>query len=448
MRRAWFLGLLGLLLLQTGCSPPPEVEVLQPIRGDLARSFTEQARTRLSQTFPVSMPVEGRLSRLSVEEGDRVRAGQLLATIDPVPLQTRVDSLSGRVQEYEARIQTQQDLSVEEAGTRQAQARLEAEEQTRQALAEQLHSARAAHLQARTEASRARRLFEQGFVPRQQMEQSRLAEISAGHALREAERRVQAQEALVQAATRQLEANSRIAERRMEERRALEGQLRSAQADLQGARHEAAQTRVLAPVDGVVLKRMETGPGHFPSGTRILEIGRMQDLEVLAEVLTQDAVALEPGTPVLLQAWDSGPPFRGVVRLLEPSGFTKPSSLGVEQQRVVVRIQPEAAPPRLGVGYRVQATFVTQTRQDVLLLPRSSLMQDPGGEWYVLVVEKDLLQRRPIRPGLQGDLQIEVLEGLREGETVVAIPDSTLQEGQKIRARAAKAPPSVSPDPG
>ncbi len=67
-------------------------------------------------------------------------------------------------------------------------------------------------------------------------------------------------------------------------------------------------------------------------------------------------------------------------------------------------------------------------------------MQDPGGAWYVFVVEDETLRRRPVRPGLQGDLQIEVLEGLREGELMVAIPDSTFQEGQKIRAKAVAQP--------
>ncbi len=440
MRGACLLGSLFLLLVQVGCSPPPEVEVLSPVRGDLARTFTEQARTRLSQTFQVPMPVDGRLSRLTVVEGDHVRAGQVLATIDPVPLTTRVDSLSGRVQEYESRVQTQQDLSVEESQRDQAQAHLQAERQTRQALAEQLLSAQAGLQQARTETRRAERLFEQGYIPRQQLEKARLDEVSATHAAREVDGRIRAQDAIIAAAARQVDASTRAAERRLAEGGALTGQLQSARADLRGARHEAAQARLLAPVDGLVLKRLETGPGHFPAGTRILEIGRMQDLEVLAEVLTQDAMTLRPGTPVQLQAWDSGPPFRGTVRLLEPAGFTKPSSLGVEQQRVEVRIRPEAAPPGLGVGYRVQATFVTETRRDALLIPRSCLMQDPGGAWYVFVVEDETLRRRPVRPGLQGDLQIEVLEGLREGELMVAIPDSTFQEGQKIRAKAVAQP--------
>jgi len=440
MRGACLFGSLFLLLVQIGCSPPPEVEVLSPVRGDLARSFTEQARTRLSQTYQVPMPIDGRLSRLTVEEGDSVRTGQVLATVDPVPLTSRVDSLSGRVQEYESRLLTQQDLSVEKSQSQQAQARLQAERQTRQALGEQLLSAQAALRQARTEAERAERLFEQGYVPRQQMEQARLDEVSATHAAREVDGRIRAQDAIVAAAARQVEASTRAAERRLAEGGALTGQLHSARADLRGARHEAAQAQLLAPVDGIVLKRLETGPGHFPSGTRILEIGRMQDLEVVAEVLTQDAMTLKPGTPVELQAWDSGAPFRGTVRMLEPAGFTKPSSLGVEQQRVEVRIRPEAAPPELGVGYRVQATFVTETRRDVLLVPRSCLMQDPGGWWYAFVVEQDTLRRRRVRPGLQGDLQIEVLEGLREGEEVVAIPDSTFQEGQKIQMKPVAQP--------
>jgi len=441
MRRACLFGSLFLLLIQIGCSPPPEVEVLSPVRGDLERSFTEQARTRLSQTYQVPMPVDGRLSRLTVEEGDPVRAGQVLASIDPVPLSSRVDSLSGRVQEYESRLLTQQDLSVEESQTRQAQARWRAEQQTRRALAEQLLSAQAALRQARTETRRAERLFEQGFIPRQQLEEARLAEVSAAHAAHEVDGRVQAQDAVVAAAARQVETSTRLAERRLAERGALQSQLQSARADLRGARHEAAQANLVAPVDGLVLKRLETGPGHFPAGTRILEIGRMQDLEVLAEVLTQDAMTLKPGTPVQLQAWDSGPPFRGTVRLLEPAGFTKPSSLGVEQQRVkvIVRFDPGdlerlRRERNLGVGYRVRVKIETAENPQALVVPRSALFRGPGGAWQLYAVRRGRAEIAAVRIGILNDEFAEVLEGLEEGEPVVPAPDTNLSDGQRVTA--------------
>jgi HlyD family secretion protein len=183
----------------------------------------------------------------------------------------------------------------------------------------------------------------------------------------------------------------------------------------------------------VVLKRFETGPGHLSAGTRLLELGRLADLEALAEVLTQDVLNLRTGMPVTMQAQDGGQDFGGTIKSLEPAGFTKPSSLGVEQQRVDVLIGLASPPPGLGVGYRVQATFVTETRRNALLIPRSAVMQAPNGDWYVFVCEAEVLRQRPVRPGLMGDRQIEILEGVRDGDSLVAIPDSTFHDGGKVK---------------
>lgn len=427
------LGPILLLLLLPACSAPPEVEVVQPTRGALRRSFTEQARTRLSQTFLVPMPVDGSLSRVTLREGDKVRAGQVLATVDTVPLASDAEARAARVREMEARLQEQSDLGVEQAQKAQAEARLTSERETRAALEAQEVAARATLGQARTELQRVERLFKEGFVPLQQVEQARLAETTADWQVREARVRTRAQEAVVAAAAHQVEVSARSADRRLRERAALQGQLQAARADLRKATHEVTRAQVKAPISGVVLKRFETGPGHLSAGTRLLELGRLADLEALAEVLTQDALNLRTGMPVTLQAQDGGQDFGGTIKSLEPAGFTKPSSLGVEQQRVDVLIGLASPPPGLGGGYRVQATFVTETRRNALLIPRSAVMQAPNGDWYVFVCEADVLRQRPVRPGLRGDRQIEVLEGVREGESLVALPDSTFHDGGKVK---------------
>ena len=430
------LRLLGGLLLGlalAGCSAPPEVQVLQPGRGDLSRSFTEQARTRLVRTFLVPMPVDGRLSTVAVREGDAVAAGQVLATVDPVPLDAQVQQEGARVRELQARLRLQQDLSVEASENSRAEARWRAEEETARALTSESVSAGYSLGQARTDRERVEKLFAQGYVPLQQVEEARLRETTEAKRVQTAGFRVRAQEAVVREAARQVRTTADLVERRKKEQEALRDQVEAARAGLARASHEAGQARLKAPVSGLVLKRFETGPGFFPAGTKLLEIGRLEDLEVVAEVLTQDALNLRPGMPVELQARDGGKLFAGTIRLVEPAGFTKPSSLGVEQQRVDVLIRLAAPPKGLGVGYRVQARFVTGARQGVLLVPRSSLMQDSDGNWYVFVVDQEKLKRRSVRTGLLGDQQVEILEGLEGQETLVAIPDSTTREGQRIR---------------
>lgn len=445
MRAPRFLGGLFLFLALAGCSPPPEVEVLHPVRGGLQRSFTERARTRLSRTFLVPMPVDGRLSRVAVKEGDRVRAGQTLATVDPVPFETRVAEQSGRVRELEARLEVQRDAGVERAQLEEARARHASERGTLSALSAEVRSAEASHAQARADLQRAERLFREGYVPAQQVEDARLREVTAAQGVREARGRVVAQEASVDAAARQVETARRVAERRLQEEEALQGQLEAARAGLGAATHEAGRARLDAPVAGVVLKRFEAGPGTFPAGTKILEVGRFEDLEGVVEVLTQDALGLRPGMPVGLLARDGGDAFAGTVRSIDPAGFTKPSSLGVEQQRVDVVLRLVDPPPHLGVAYRMEATFVTGTSKNALLVPRFSLLQDADGTWYAFVAREGALHRRDLEVGLQGDQQVEVLKGLAEGDLVVATPDATMRDGQKVRALAGS--PQTRPSP-
>lgn len=430
-------ALLALLLALPGCSGPTQLEVLRPTRGDLERSFTEQARTRLTRTFPVTMPVAGHLSRVTVKEGDAVRAGQILATVDLVPLDARVAAAAADVGEFQARTDLQRDTRLEEAQRSSAVAQARAEAEVGRALRAQVRSAEADLRNAKVEQRRSETLFQKGFVAQQEVDAARLATETAAQRVAELRRRVAAQDAAVAAAERQVSVHAEAAERRRREEEVLSQGEAGAQARLREAAHEAGRAVVKAPVAGVVLRRFEQGPGEFAAGARLLEIGRLQDLEVVADVLTGDALGLKPGMAVSLRARDGDDPFEGVIREIEPAGFTKLSSLGVEQQRVEVVVRLPRPPKGLGEGYRVAATFVTGARRGVLLLPRFAVLQDDKGGFQCFVVEDGRLVRRQVELGLQGDAQLEVVSGVREGDVVVAVPDTTLKEGQRVSPQTA-----------
>lgn len=408
--------------------------MLRPTRGDLERSFTEQARTRLTRTWPVTMPVAGRLSRVEVREGDRVSQGQTLATVDPVPLEARVAAAAAEVGEYRARQDLQRDTGLEEAERAGAVARARAEREAAQALRAQVRTAQAEVANARTRLERAESLYARGFVPRQEVDDARLAAVTAQQRSAELQNRIAGQEAAAAAAERQVAVHEAAAERRLREEPALREGEAGARARLREAAHDADRAVVKAPVTGLVLRRHEQGPGEFAAGAPLLEIGRLQDLEVVADVLTGDAMQLRPGQSVRLQARDGAPPFAGVIRRIEPAGFTKQSSLGVEQQRVEVLVAVPRPPQGLGAGWRVSATFVTGARQGVLLLPRFSVLQDQKGGFHCFVVRDGRLERRALELGLQGDAQVEVVSGLQESEDVVAVPDTTLKPGERVTA--------------
>ncbi|HEV3024920.1 MAG TPA: efflux transporter periplasmic adaptor subunit, partial [Pirellulales bacterium] len=160
------------------------------------------------------------------------------------------------------------------------------------------------------------------------------------------------------------------------------------------------------------------------------------------DVLSQDVVRVRPGQSAEIYGPAIGEkPVRGLVQRVYPSGFTKTSSLGVEQQRVwvVVRFEPDElgrlrAQRELGVGYRVRAKIFTAEMPRALVVPRSALFRGPAGDWQVFVVEEGRAWLRSVNVGLLNDVYADVVKGLAEGAIVVLVPETNLLDGDKVKA--------------
>jgi HlyD family secretion protein len=199
--------------------------------------------------------------------------------------------------------------------------------------------------------------------------------------------------------------------------------LEQAAARLALAEHTLSLARIASPVRGVVLQRLADGASPVSAGMPLLVVGNLDDLDIIAEVLTTDALKLKPGTIVELSPASGMEPFAGRVVRIEPAGFTKLSSLGVEQQRVNVIIAPQSRPSNLGIGYRVQSTFITAEKPDALTVPRYSALQDRDFKFYVL---KSEVGKPPVKTaveiGLRGRLDLEILNGVDEKDSIVRTP--------------------------
>jgi HlyD family secretion protein len=194
---------------------------------------------------------------------------------------------------------------------------------------------------------------------------------------------------------------------------------------------------ILSPINGRVLRVFRESSGIVQAGDPLLEIGDPLDLEVEIDVLSRDAVKVKPGAPVLLEEWGGDRALNGEVRLVEPSGFTKISTLGVEEQRVNVivdLVDPPQKREALGDGFRVEARIVTAEAKDVLKVPTSALFR-VGEDWAVFRVEDGVARERIIKLGLQNGLEAEVQEGLAEGDLVVTHPGDNVVDGRAVRAR-------------
>ena len=189
-----------------------------------------------------------------------------------------------------------------------------------------------------------------------------------------------------------------------------------------------------APATGRVLRIPERSERVVAAGTPLLVIGDPHALEVVADFLSTDAVRIRPGMTAELTGWGGAAPVPAIVRLVEPSAFTKVSALGVEEQRVNVVLDMPAVPATLGDGFRVEASIVVADVPDALKVPASAVFRAGGGR-AVFVVAQGRAAQRAIEGGLANRDELEVLAGLAAGEAVVRYPTSALADGMRVALR-------------
>ncbi|MEK8049145.1 HlyD family efflux transporter periplasmic adaptor subunit [Ideonella sp. DXS22W] len=391
-------GAITLALLAWAFAPRPlAVEVATVAKGRYEQAVVEDGRTRLRDRYAVTAPLAGRLARIALREGDAVSVGQVLAEITPQP----APMLDAR---------TRAELQAREASARAGvQRAIAGVGQQKVALA-----------QARTDLARSEQLAQQGFVAPTKLDSDRLAVQAAQQALAAAE---QAQH---------------VAEHEVQQARAA--LLASAPAGTAGGQPFA----VRAPVAGRVLKIHQVSENTVAPGTVLLELGDTARLEIVAELLTTEALALTSGAPVRIDRWGGAGELQARVRQVEPAGFTKVSALGVEEQRVNVLIDLTSPPEQwraLGDGYRVGVRVLTQQRDGVLMVPVSAVFPVPGqaavnGQAAVFALVDGHARLKNITLGGRNGQQAWVSSGLAEGETVIVYPPAAVADGVRVKARA------------
>jgi len=383
---------LVLALLIYGFWPTATPVTIQEVTRDSMKVTVDaEGQTRLVESYVVHAPAAGYLQRVPWSVGDTVSAGAVLTqlTTQPAPV-------------LDARHLAAAQAQVGAAQAAVAQSQAEAERAT------------AAAKYAQAEHDRIARLHRDGTASEQQLD-----------AARSEARQATAREAAAQQGVR----------RARQELRAAEAQAASHEAF--AGRTEAAPVPVRAPVEGQVLRVLRESAGPVAAGTPLLEIGRPDSVEVVVDVLSSDAVRIQPGGTVELTQWGGGESLPGRVHRVEPIGRTEVSALGVEEQRVdvVVRIAGSApAHAGLGTGYRVVARFVLWEGADVLQVPQSALFRHEGG-WAVFVVRGGRAERRLVTVGHRSGLQAQITSGLSAGDRVVTHPGNALADGARVEAR-------------
>jgi len=393
-RRAapYLVGALVVAAIVVGFLPRAiRVETAPVQRRPLVVSVLEEGKTRIRHRHTISPPVAGFLNRVDLRAGAPVRAGHtVLATIEP----TLSPLLDPRARaEAEARVRA-----------------AEAIKQSREA--EQERAATALDL-ARKELARAESL--------------RKTEVISVREWDQAENRVQ----MLSREANVAEFAVRVAEFEI-------AQTRAALVQVQRPAGESPEPlRIVSPVDGYVLNVFQESARAIAAGEPIMEVGDPRDLEAEIELLSSAAVAVAPGAEVSIEQWGGETPLRGRVTVVERAGFTKISALGVEEQRVRVRVDfLDPTPPgrELGDRFRVEARIVTWRSGDVLLVPTGALFRR-GGDWMTFVVEGGRARARAVEIAHHNGSAAEVLKGLEPGHHVIVHPPDSVNEGVRVTER-------------
>ncbi|MEZ5292310.1 MAG: efflux RND transporter periplasmic adaptor subunit [Vicinamibacterales bacterium] len=366
------------------------VDAAQVIRGPLVVTVDEEGETHVHHRFVVSAPVSGRLSRITLEPGDTVTRG----TTAIAHLAAEVPAL------IDARSRAEAEAAV--ASARGALGRARAGEQR----------ARTALTQATADLSRERELSSAGLTTRQALEARETAVATAQEDVNAAAFAVAAAESDLQRA---------------------EVRLRPSRLDGPGR-----DVTVTAPVDGVVLRRFHESEQVVAAGEPLVEIGDPSHVEIVADLLSTDAVKVKPGMRVSVEQWGGDTPLAGRVTRVEPAGFTKVSALGVEEQRVNVIIDfddDRQAWAAMGDAYRVEVRIAIWSADDVVQVPTGALFR-AGDRWAVFVVDGGRARRRTIEIGQRNGTSAQVTSGLEPGATVVLHPPDSLVDGARITPAA------------
>ncbi len=400
--RRWFFRLI-LLLVVVGLAggafwalrpQPVPVDLARVERADIAQWVEEDGIVRVRDVYTVSSPLGGRVQRSPVHVGDPVVQGRtVIARIEP------------------------QEPALMDARTRaESQASVSAAQAALDLASVQVQRAEAERSFASSELDRIDRLVERGVMPATRRDEAALrCDLAA-------------------AAVTAAEAEVAVRERELE--RAKAHLLEPSTNGVPPVDPSLCCVTIRAPASGQVLRVVQESETVVQAGAPLVEIGDPHDLEVVADLLTTEAVTLPAGTVAEIVDW-GGPDLAARLARIEPTAFTKVSALGIEEQRVTTIVTIEAPPERyasLGHGYRVTVRLLRWEGLERLSVPVSALFRR-GDDWAVFRDDAGTAGLVLVEIGHMDDERAEVLAGLDDGDLVVAFPSDRVADGTPVAPR-------------
>lgn len=424
------LSLLGVAVYYALRPRPVAVDAATVTKGVFQEWVETEAKTRVRNRYVISAPVSGQLSRIALDEGDRVVSGQIVAHIDPLPLNVAVREAEARLTELRAQRAGVETLRPKTESVMQARARLRAADAAATSAHARAAAASASAVQAGRDAKRAAELHKNGYLPTADLE---AAQVKAATLARASEAAVMDENA----AKAQVRADQAAIDELLQKQadpdyliRVYDAQISGVGQQLRRLRADAARTEVRVPAGGTVLRVLQESAQYVAAGAPLLEVGDVSSLEIVADALSADAVRIRSGQDMLVER-GADRILRARVHAIEPSGFTKVSPLGIEEQRVNVIGWFVDTPTAIGDAYRLDVRIITWQAPNATIIPLGAVFRC-GEDWCTFVVRNGRAVTRTIRLGHRNDTTAEVSSGVRAGDRVVMYPPDTLRDGGRL----------------
>lgn len=375
---------------------PVAVDIAQVTRAPMVVTVSAEGVTRTRNPYLVTAPLGGTTMRSPVEVGAQVIRDQTVVAVIRPATPAFLDARS--------RLQAQAAVTEAEAALRVAEFNLE------RAATDLDH--------AETTLERNRELAARGVIPQRVLDDAEASTRSARTALEAAQSQRDLQRAALARAEAQL--------------------IDPDVADPERAPGECC-VQITAPASGAVLSVENMSARLVQPGAPLLTIGDLQDLEIELDLLSADAVRVQPGARAWVDRWGGDDILSARVRRVDPAAFTRVSALGIEEQRVRVILDFEGPPDtRTGLGdrFRVFVRVVIWEDENVVQVPQSALFRHQGG-WAVFRVAEGRAVLTPVEIGQRHDDTAQVVAGVAPGDAVVAFPGTRVIDGVAVAARNA-----------
>ena len=388
---------------KSGEQPAVSVQVAPVEKTSIQHVVEAQAVLFPLQQAAIVPKISAPVQKFLVKRGSPVKKGQVLAVLENRDLSAAAQDTKGAYEQAQATYETTtaanlpEEVQKAEADLQQSQQALDAQEKV---------------FQSRQQ------LFEQGALPRKELDQSR----------------VDVTQARNQYAIAKKHLDALMAIGKPQELKAAAGQLASAQGKYRGAEAQLSYSEIRSPINGVITDR-PLYPGEMAAaGTPLLTVMDISSVIAKAHIPQQDAAALKIGDAGTMAVPGIEEPIKGKVTVVSPA---------LDPNSTTVEVWFEAKNPKheLKPGTSVHLSLTAQTVKDALVVPANSILTAPDGSTTVMLARSDgLAHQQAVKIGIHNGDDVQILEGVSANDKVVTNGAYGLPDKTKIKTEAAEAP--------